>query len=135
LTMHKDELHLEEALNLGVKGYMVKDGAAAEVVSCIRAVLAGETHISPEVSAHLLHRARRASGFAREQPAIQTLTSTERRILALLADCKTSKEIASELVVSTRTIENHRANICDKLNLRGTHALVKFAMQHKAELA
>ncbi len=134
LTMHKDELHLEEALQLGVKGYVVKDGAAAEVVSCIRAVRAGETHISPALSALLLNRTRRASGFAQEQPAVKALTPTERRILALLVDCKTSRDIASELGVSTRTIETHRVNICDKLNLKGTHALVKFAMQHKAEL-
>jgi len=134
LTMHNDELHLEEALGLGVKGYIVKDCAASEVVSCIKAVRAGETHISPSLSAHLLRRTRRAAGFVQEQPGVKTLTPTERRILALLVDCKTSKAIASELGVSTRTIETHRVNICDKLNLQGTHALVRFAMMHKAEL-
>jgi DNA-binding CsgD family transcriptional regulator len=56
-------------------------------------------------------------------------------VLALLADLKTSKEIAGELGVSARTIENHRANICAKLDLRGSHALVKFAIQHKSELS
>lgn len=134
LTMHRDELHLNEALSLGIRGYVVKDGAAVEVVNCIQAVLVGETYISPALSTHLLNRARRAVMLARERPPLALLSPTERRVLALLAECQTSKEIASHLGVSVRTIENHRANISKKLEMHGTHALVKFAMQHKSEL-
>jgi DNA-binding NarL/FixJ family response regulator len=71
----------------------------------------------------------------KDQPNLNELTATERRILVLLANYMTSREIAAELFVSVRTIENHRANICSKLNLHGTHALVKFALNHKSELS
>jgi len=135
LTMHRDELHLNEALNLGVSGYVVKDGAAAEVVDCLRAVRTGNSYVSPALSTYLLNRGRRAEALARQQPALSRLTSTERHVLALLAECRTSKEIASSLGVSARTVENHRANICTKLEIHGSHALVKFALQHKSELS
>jgi DNA-binding NarL/FixJ family response regulator len=134
LTMHKDELHFNEALDLGVRGYIVKDNAAADVVNCINAVAAGQDYISPSLSTHLLNRTRRATALAKHQPGLADLTAAERRILALLAEYKTSREIASELCVSVRTVENHRANICAKLELHGSHALVKFAIQHKSEL-
>jgi len=135
LTMHKDEMHFNEALNIGAKGYVLKDSAAADVVNCIKAVAAGQNYISPALSTHLLNRSRRASELVEQQSGLSDLTGAERRVLALLADLKTNKEIASQLGVSVRTIENHRANICVKLDLRGAHALVKFAVQHKSELA
>jgi DNA-binding NarL/FixJ family response regulator len=135
LTMHKDELHFNDALDLGVKGYLIKDNAAADLVNCINQVAAGQDYISPVLSGHLLNRARKATAFAKQQPGLADLTATERRILGLLAEHKTSKEIAAELCVSVRTIENHRANVCIKLDLHGTHALVKFAIQHKSELS
>ena len=134
LTMHKDEMHFNEALDLGVRGYLIKDNVAADVVNCIRAVAAGENYISPALSSHLLNRGMRAKTLAQQQPGLKDLTATEQRILTLLAEYKTSKEIAAELCVSVRTIENHRANICTKLELHGAHALVKFAVQHKSEL-
>ena len=134
LTMYKDELHLSEALNLGAKGYLVKEAAAHDVVTCIRAVSRGETYVSPTVSVHLVHRAKRSSELIREVPELETLTRAERQVFLLLADCKTSKDIATDLGVSTRTVENHRAKICEKLDLHGPHALVKFALQHKGEL-
>lgn len=135
LTMHQDELHFNEALNLGVKGYLIKDSAAADIVHAIQAVDAGQSYISPTLSTFLLSRSQRATTLSAQQPGLQRLTATERRVLALLADCLTSKEIAALLGVSVRTIENHRANISSKLELHGTHALVKFALEHKSELA
>lgn len=135
LTMHQDEMHFNEALNLGAQGYIVKDSAAADVVNCIKAVAAGQNYISPALSTLLLNRGRRAAALPQQQLGFDSLTPTERRVLWLLADYKTSKEIAAELGVSARTIENHRANICTKLELRGSHALVKFAIEHKSELA
>ncbi len=135
LTMHKDELHFNEALDLGVKGYLIKDNAAADVVNCINAAAAGQNYISPALSTYLLNRGRRAKSLVEQQPGLSDLTATERRILVLLAEYKTSKEIANELCVSVRTVENHRANICTKLDLRGTHALVKFAVKHRSELS
>jgi DNA-binding NarL/FixJ family response regulator len=135
LTMHEDELHFNEALDSGAQGYLVKDSAAADVVRAIQAVAAGQRYISPTLSTFLFDRTQRAATLSAQQPAFRLLTATERRVLALLADYKTSKEIAAQLGVSTRTIENHRANICVKLELRGIHALVKFARDHKSELA
>jgi DNA-binding CsgD family transcriptional regulator len=70
----------------------------------------------------------------KQQLGLNQLTVTESRILRLLADYKTSKEIAAELFISYRTVENHRANICQKLNLKGSHSLLKFAFDHKSEL-
>lgn len=135
LTMHKDEMHFNGALDLGVRGYLIKDSAAADVVNCIRTVAAGQHYISPSLSTFLLSRKKRTSSLAQQQPDLDSLTATERRILTLLGGYKTSKEIAAALSVSVRTIENHRANICVKFDLHGTHALVKFAIQHKSELA
>ncbi|HEX9002937.1 MAG TPA: response regulator transcription factor [Blastocatellia bacterium] len=134
LTMHNDEMHFNEALDLGAKGYVLKDSAAADVVNCLKTVVTGQHYISPALSTYLLNRHQRASTLLR-QPGLQDLTDTERRVLALLAEYKTSKQIADELGVSVRTIENHRARICQKLDLHGSHALVKFAIRHKSELS
>jgi DNA-binding NarL/FixJ family response regulator len=135
LTMHKDEMYFNEALNLGANGYLIKDSAAADVVNCIKSVAAGQNYISPALSTYLLNRSRRAATLVEKQKGLGDLTPTERRILVLLAEMKTSKEIASELGVSARTVENHRANVCAKLDLHGSLALVKFAVQHKSELS
>jgi DNA-binding NarL/FixJ family response regulator len=134
LTMHKDEDVLEEALRLGVKGYVVKDSAVTDIVGSVRAVAAGRHFISPSVSAHLVRRRERAADLARRKPGLEDLTPAELRVLRLIAEHKTSREIAAELYVSHRTIENHRANICQKLGLRGSHALLRFALEHKSEL-
>lgn len=134
LTMHKSEAYFNAAIDLGVRGFVVKDGAASEIVGCIKTVASGNQYFSPAVSAYLLKRAGRASTFS-HQAGISDLTATERRVLFLLSELKTSKDIAAELGVSTRTIENHRARICQKLGLQGSHALVKFALQNKDKLS
>ena len=133
LTMHKDELHFNEAINLGVQGYVIKDSASTEVIDCINTVIRGREYFSPALSSFLLKRSRRTAQ-AEGQTGLGDLTPTERRILLLLAELKTTKEIAAALGVSPRTIDNHRAHICSKLDLQGSHALVKLAIQHKNEL-
>jgi DNA-binding NarL/FixJ family response regulator len=133
LTMHKDELHFNEAINLGIQGYLIKDSAATEVIDCLKAVISGREYFSPALSSFLLTRRRRA-GQTEKLSGVGDLTPTERRVLLLLSELKTTKQIAAELGVSPRTVDNHRAHICSKLDLQGTHALVKFAIQHKAEL-
>ena len=125
LTMHKDERFFNAALDLGVKGYVLKDSAVTEIVGSIRAVAAGQEYVSPALTSFLLNRSRRAAALVAEQPGLEQLTPTERRILKLIAEYKTSKEIADELFLSSRTVEHHRANICEKLELKGTHALLK----------
>jgi DNA-binding NarL/FixJ family response regulator len=133
LTMHKDELHFNQAVDLGIRGYLIKDGAAAEAVGCVKAILAGQEYFSPALTSYLMNRLRRVSGQETTQ-GLADLTPTERRVVYLLAQLKTSKEIAADLGVSPRTVENHRAHICAKLDLQGSHALTKFALQHKNDL-
>lgn len=134
LTMLDEEETFQAAMDLNVRGYVLKDSAADEIVSAIKAVASGRPFLSPAMSAMLLNRRRRADELAKEQPGLHLLTPTERRVLKLIADDKTSKEIGEELFVSYRTVEGHRANISRKLNLSGSLALVKFASANKSDL-
>ncbi len=134
LTMHRDERFLNTALDLGVQGYVLKDSAIIEIISCIKAVAAGQDYISPALSGFLISRHRRAVSLAAQKPGLDLLSSAERRVLNLIAEYKTTKEIADELVVSPRTVETYRARIAEKLELKGAHALLKFALNHKSEL-
>ena len=134
LTIHREEDFFNEALDLGAKGYVLKDSVSTDIVTGINAVASGEHFTSPAMTSYLVNRSRRATEFRLRKPTINDLTPTERRVLGLVADYKTTKEIADELGVSYRTIETHRANICAKLELRGSHSLMKFALSHKSEL-
>lgn len=134
LTMHKDEHYLHAALDLGVRGYVLKDSAITEIVSCLKAVVAGQDYISPALSSYLIRRSNRAASLAAAKPALEQLTPAERHILKLIAEGQTSRTIAAELGIGIRTVEHHRNNITTKLELHGSHALVKFALQHQAEL-
>ena len=134
LTMHKDEHYLHAALDLGVKGYVLKDSAIVEIVNCIKAVIAGQEYVSPTLTSYLIRRGSRAAALVEKRPALEQLTPTERRVLKLVADGQTSREIASILGIGIRTVEHHRNNIATKLDLHGSHALVKFAIQHQSEL-
>jgi two-component system, NarL family, response regulator DegU len=135
LTMHHDEALFNSALDLGIAGYVLKDGALNEITSGVRAVAAGRNYISPELSTYLVHRTRRAAELTRQKPTLNDLTPTEQRVLKQIAEEKTSPEIAAALFISVRTVEHHRAHICEKLELRGFNALVKFAIAHKSELS
>lgn len=130
LTMHNDELHFTRAIDLGVRGYLIKDAAAADAVSCIKVVAAGGEYVTPALSSYLLRRSRRQT-TASGPSHLGDLTPAERRVLALLAELKTTKQIAAEVGVSPRTIDNHRANLCAKLGLQGPHALTRFALNYK----
>ncbi|MBX7170115.1 MAG: response regulator transcription factor [Pyrinomonadaceae bacterium] len=134
LTMHSEEELFQAAMDLGVKGYILKDGAVSDIILAIKTVAAGRPFISPALSALLLQRRRRMEELEREQPGLHLLTPTEKRILKLIAEDKSSKEIGEELFISHRTVETHRANICRKLNLQGSLSLLKFAIAHKSEL-
>lgn len=134
LTMHKDERFFNAALDLGVRGYVLKDSAVTEIIGCIRAVAGGHEYVSPNLTSYLLNRSRRAAALVVEKPGVGQLTASERRILKLIAEYKTNKEVADEMCLSARTVEHHRANICEKLELKGTHALLKFAVAHQSEL-
>jgi len=132
LTVHRDERFFTEALQLGTKGYVLKDSAVTDIVSSIGAVAAGEHFTSPALTSFLVKQRRDAT--TTPAAGLQDLTSTERRVLALIADYKTSREIGDLLHISHRTVQTHRANICLKLELHGSHALMKFALDHRADL-
>lgn len=134
LTMHSEEEIFQAAMDLGVKGYVLKDSAVTDIVSSIKSVAEQRPFLSPALSALLLNRRRRNDEFEKEQPGLHLLTPTEKRILKLIAENKTSKQIGEELFISYRTVEAHRANISRKLDLRGSLALVKFVIAHKSEL-
>lgn len=132
LTMHSEEEIFQTAMDLGVGGYVLKDSATTDIVAGIKSIAAGKPFISPALSALLLNRRRRREKLKNEKPALDSLTPTERRILKLIAEDKTSKEIGEELFISHRTVHAHRANISNKLNLSGNLALVKFAITNKS---
>lgn len=134
LTMHKNKSLFNAALNLGVKGYVLKDSAMADLINAVKAVSLGQNFISPQLSTFLIERSRQSELLAQQTPAISKLTPTEKRILILIGDYLTSRDIAAELSISTRTVEHHRASIAAKLDLKGSHALLKFALDHKNEL-
>lgn len=134
LTMHSEEELFQAAMDLGVKGYVLKDGAVSDIVAAIKSVAEGRPFLSPAMSALLLKRRRRIEELEREQPGLHLLTPTEKRILKMIAEDKTSKEIGEELFISHRTVETHRTNISRKLDLHGSLALVKFAVAHKFDL-
>jgi DNA-binding NarL/FixJ family response regulator len=134
LTMYQEEDMFNEALDLGVLGYVLKDSAAEDILEGIRMVAAGRHYLSPSISGFLVNRKSRAEALRKAKPGLDDLTPAERRILRLIAQSKTSKEIADELGLSTRTVDNHRFNIGTKLNLHGVHSLVKFAFDHKSDL-
>lgn len=135
LTMYDDEDMFNEALDHGVKGYVLKDSAATEIVVAIKSVLAGRHYLSPAVSTLLVNRAAERDAFARENPGLKELTPAEWRVLRLIAERKTSKEIADVIGVSFRTVENQRTSISGKLNVKGSNSLLMFAVENRSRLS
>jgi DNA-binding NarL/FixJ family response regulator len=135
LTAHKDERFFNAAMDRGAKGYVLKDSAVNDIVASIRAVASGQHFISSEISSYLLNRRARQERLRAEKPGLERLTATERQVLRLVAANTTSKEIADGLFISPRTVDKHRANISEKLGLRGSHALLSFALKHESEIS
>jgi DNA-binding NarL/FixJ family response regulator len=134
LTIYKEEDMFNEAMDAGVRGYVLKETAVIDLLDAIRTVTMGEYYFSPSLSGYLVGRSRRAKDLLEHKPTLQSLTPSERRILMLIAQSKTSKEIADTLTISYRTVETHRTNIATKLNLHGPNSLLKFALEHKSAL-
>lgn len=131
LTMYKDEEYFNDAMTLGVRGYLLKDNAAKDLLNCLRSVSQGNHFICPELSDLLIERNSKVQSLIHSTPGLADLTQSERKILKLISQNKTSKEIAEELFVSIRTIQNHRNNITRKLGLKGHHKLLQFAIENK----
>ena len=125
-----------KALNsrLGVKGYLLKETAVTDLLQAIHRVAGGDCYISSALSGALVHRNAAREDLQEQKVGLASLTLTERQILKLIAEDRTSKEIADLLQSSIRTIETHRQNISHKLELSGSHSLLRFAFDHKAQL-
>jgi DNA-binding NarL/FixJ family response regulator len=128
LTMHKEKEILNKAFDFSAAGYILKECAVDEIIDCINFVKEGKTYISPQISNILLERSHLHNEY---KDKIEKLSLTEKKILSLIAEEKTSREIADELFISIRTVENHRLNICHKLQLSGVNSLLKFALDNK----
>jgi DNA-binding NarL/FixJ family response regulator len=132
ITMYKDEEYFNEAMELGVLGYLLKDGVLVELIECLDAVQEAKHFISPKISDYLISRNERLKALNKVHPELEKLTKTEMQILKLLSENKSSKRIAEEMFISEKTVENHRANICSKLGLKGRNSLLLFALQFKS---
>jgi DNA-binding NarL/FixJ family response regulator len=130
LSFHRDEDFFRAAIDIGGKGYLLKDSAMDEIVTAINTVIAGQVYMSSAIALQLLQSSGAASNTP-DDSLIGDLTPSERRILLLIAGGLSSKEIGAELSIHYRTVENHRTNICRKLGIEGANALLRFAVQHK----
>lgn len=135
LTMHNDETMFNAAMDLNVKGFVLKDNAVSDITDCIKTVAAGKRYITASLSEYLLNRSRKTADFKEQTGGLNILTKTERRVLQLIVEENTSREIGEILFIHPRTVDNHRTNICQKLDIHGTNALLRFALTHKSKLA
>ena len=131
LTMYNEEDIFRRAMDYGVMGYVLKESAITDIINCVNTVKEDKHFISPVLTDYLIKDKSETQGFNIQ---FADLTIAQRKILKLIADNKTTKEIAEELFISPKTVEHHRANICKKLNIHGTNALLKFAINNKSKL-
>ena len=134
LTMYTDEEFFSQAIDLDIKGYILKESTAEDLIVALKSVSNGGSYISPSLTDHVIKLDRERRSSVKAKPSLEKLTPTERQILKYLAENKTSKQIGDNLLSSYKTVENHRANIRDKLNLKGLNALLKFAIENKSKL-
>jgi len=134
LTMYQEEDMFDAAMDLGAKAYVLKDNAANDILAALEAVARGDSFVSTSMLSAGRRRSDRVRALLLSKPQIEALTPAERRILKLIGEDYTSKEIADLLQLSVRTVDNHRQHICNKLKLHGTHSLLKFAFDNSAYL-
>ena len=127
LSMHDSRTYVEEALRAGASGYVVKSSAAEDLFEAITAVRAGRSYLSPAVAQQVVEAITRPGD--QSASAASALTGREREVLQLIAEGHSSKEIAGLLGVSLKTIESHRANLMEKLNIHKVSSLVRFAIR------
>lgn len=125
---------LTRAMELGVLGYILKDSAPLDLIRGIDAVLRGEYFVSPSLSGRALRQHQESDESTESRIGLSQLTQTERRILRMIAENKSSHDIGEILHISPRTVDTHRSNINHKLGLKGSHRLVRFALQHRDSL-
>jgi two-component system, NarL family, response regulator NreC len=131
LSMHSDESYVLRALKAGAKGYLLKDSAEGDLIAAIRAVCQGKTFFSPEISKMLVEDYIREIRTRGVDDSYELLTSREREILQLSAEGKTNKEIAASLNLSPYTVETHRRNLLEKLDLHSAADLILYAVRKR----
>ena len=132
MTFHANEDLMRAAMDVGGKGYLLKGSETDEIAAAIHAVSAGRTYIGSTMAAVLLKQS--TDNPNAQALDVSVLTPTEKKILRLIADGLSSKEVGDQLSIHYRTVENHRTNMCRKLNIEGANALARFALQHRAAL-
>lgn len=129
VSMHSDESYVLRALKAGARGYLLKDSAEADLIKAVHAVAGGKSFFSPAVSKMLLDDYVRKLKRSGTEDAYDLLTPREREILQLIAEGKSNKDIANLLNLSVYTVESHRSNLMEKLNLRGLPELILYAVR------
>jgi DNA-binding NarL/FixJ family response regulator len=130
LSMHADEKHVAQALRAGVAGYVLKDSCADELPVLIRAITRGETYLSPGISKQVVEALKSRMSEGAVEPALpDPLTSRQREILQLVAEGLSTKEIAGKLDLSIKTVETHRTQIMNRLQIRDVAGLVRYAIR------
>jgi DNA-binding NarL/FixJ family response regulator len=127
LTMHQEEEYVLQAVRAGASGYLVKDSAAAELLAAVRSLHAGRGHFGPQAARALAEQMQHPDRPV-EDP-YGRLTAREREVFHLIAEGLTTKEIARQLGISAKTAENHRARVLDKVGVRNTAELVRYALR------
>lgn len=128
LTIHDREDYLYEALRAGASGYVLKDADVAELLRAIRSAASGEIYLYPGATRALIDEVLRSAGGRAEPDPYDSLTEREREVLSLIAQGRTSTEIAEHLVLSPHTIQSHREHVMAKLGLHSKAALIKYAI-------
>jgi two-component system response regulator NreC len=129
LSMHSDESYVLRALKAGARGYLLKDSAEADLIKAVHAVAGGKSFFSPAVSKVLLDDYVRKLKRSGADDTYDLLTPREREVLQLVAEGKSNKDIANLLNLSVYTVESHRSNLLEKLNLRGLPELILYAVR------
>ena len=129
LTVHKTEEYILATFKAGADGYLLKDSTHAELVMAVKKVLSGKHYISPEISDRVIEGYMEGRKTLKTHTSWETLTQREREILKLIAEGYKNKEIADDLCISVKTVEKHRANLMEKLDLHNIQALTAFAIE------
>jgi DNA-binding NarL/FixJ family response regulator len=134
LTLQRDQGCVDEAINLGASGYLLKNDPREYLTDAILAAMRGEKWLSPKLTQALLRRRSTNQKLSANQPNLSRLSPTERRVAALVAENLTSRQIAARLGTSALTVGTHRRNAARKLGISGAHGFLQFALRHRSEL-
>lgn len=129
LSMHHEDSYIKKVLDVGANGYLLKDAGTKEMMQAIRTVANGSTYYSQKVSNSIVQQLLNKN-LKKQKTKGQKLTPRELEIIKLIAEEKSNKEIADSLFISIRTVDTHRRNLLEKLQVKNTAGLVRYALQH-----